>query len=211
MTISITNGYATLDDLAARLPEGEQFSTADNQRMADAIEGASRVIDRITDTRFYVPGSDETRYYSATFPDLLYVPDDFTSLTTLKTDDDGDGVYETTWTVGTDYRLEPRNASQKGIPYRQIRVDRRTGRYSFPVGVTDGVELVGLFGYSATASSAIKTACLMIAQRIWLRNLSPFGIGGSTAAGGIQLIDAQIKKDPEIMLYINMGFERRGF
>ena len=49
----------------------------------------------------------------------------------IKTDTDGDGTFETTWTA-TDYQLEPLNgivSGRDGYPYDRIRA---VGDYSFP-------------------------------------------------------------------------------
>ena len=149
--MSITNGYATVAELQDHVDSGHvaEFAASDLDNLETAIEAASRWIDEITGARFYA--SSETRYYTPQWSDLLYV-DDLLSVTTLKTDDDWDGVYETTWTA-SDYILEPRNNALRGRPYRQIRVNVN-GDTAFPRNVVDGVEIAGSFGYSSGASSA---------------------------------------------------------
>ena len=61
------------------------------------------------------------------------VIDDAVSVTSVATDLDGDGVYETTWTVGTDYWVGPRNAPARGQPYRTINRNLAVGRQVFPL------------------------------------------------------------------------------
>lgn len=193
--MTITNGYATLADLEAFIDPNASasFTERDRNTMETCIEAASRWIDGELDARFYA--STETRYYTPRWHDLLHI-NDLLSVTTLKTDDDDDATYETTW-AATDYVLEPRNANTDGRPYRQIRITT-SGDYSFPTGVRDGVEIVGSFGYASTAPTAVKQACLMLALRLYRRRDAIFGVAGSPALG-VEVVQAQIRRDTDIM------------
>ena len=197
--MSITNGYVTVAELQDHVDAGHvaEFAAGDLDNLETAIEAASRWIDEITGARFYA--SSETRYYTPQWSDLLYV-DDLLSVTTLKTDDDWDGVYETTWTA-SDYILEPRNNALRGRPYRQVRVNVN-GDTAFPRGVVDGVQLVGSFGYSsgtsASAPAPVKQACLLVAHRLWRRKDAIFGVAG-TPGLGVTTIQAQIPRDADVM------------
>ena len=172
--------------------------------METAIEAASRWIDEKTGARFYA--STETRYYTAEWSDLLYI-DDLISVTTLKTDEDDDGTYEVTWTTD-DYHLEPRNAALRNRPYRQIRITS-DGDYSFPVRVRHGVELAGSFGYASSTPTAIKQACLLLAQRLYKRREAIFGVAGNVNVG-ISVVQANIRQDADIMTLLE-SVDRRGF
>ena len=197
--MTVTNGYATLAELMAQIgATGAASFTADEMAgMETAIEAASRWIDAQTGTRFYA--ASETRYYTADWSDLLYI-DDLLSVTTLATDDDEDGTYETTWAV-TDYVLEPRNAALNGKPYRQIRYTPN-GDYSFPRGVRDGVKVVGSFGYASAAPPVVEQACLLLAHRLWRRKDAIFGVAG-TPALGVQVVQAKITADADIMALLS--------
>jgi hypothetical protein len=203
--MTITNGYATIEQLQAHIDASGDavFTGADHLNMELAIEAASRWIDEYTGSRFYA--TSETRYYTADWYDLLYV-DDLISITTLKTDDDWDGVYETTWAT-TDYILEPRNAALRSFPYRQIRINVN-GNYSFPRNVSEGVQIVGSFGYSSAAAPApIRQACLMLAHRLWRRKDAIFGVAG-TPGLGVTTVQAQIRQDTDILTLLE-AYERR--
>lgn len=198
--------YVTVEELQAFVDASGAagFTGADRANMETAIAAASRWIDERCDTQF-VAASD-TRYFTADWYDLLYI-DDLVSLTTLKTDDDGDGVYETTWTA-SDYRLEPRHADAKNRPYRAIRRNAN-GDYSFPAGVEEGVEVVGMFGYSTAAPGPIKQACLLLAARLWMRKDAIFGVAG-TPGLGVTTVQAQLRADADVMALLD-GIDRRGF
>ncbi len=205
---TVTNGYVTLTELKNHIQAngGGGFTAADDDNLSIAINAASRWIDRQKHTSFYA--RDETRYFTAKYGDLLYV-DDLLSVTTLKTDDNADGTYETTWAT-TDYVLEPRNAAlgSEPQPYRQIRYNVN-GDYSFPVNVRDGVQIVGSWGYASSAPAAIKQATLLMAHRLWKRKDAIFGVAG-TAALGITMVQAKITTDTDIMTLLD-SIGERGF
>lgn len=155
----------------------------DDTTLEQVIEGVSRWIDAYCNRRFYANAADEKRYYSPAYDDLLFVGD-LVSITTLKTDDDGDRVYENSWAV-TDYDLEPSNAALDGAPYTEIRV-APNGNYSFPVSAR-GVEIDGKFGWSATPKQ-VKEACLLQSERLFKRKDAPFGVAGDAPSGELRLI-----------------------
>jgi len=193
--MAITNGYATLAEVKARL--GINDSNEDSVIEA-TIEAASRLIDQATGRVFYA--TTATRYFTAADPDLLFLPDDLLSVTTLKTDEDGDRTYEITW-AATDYDLEPYNAT----PYTRIQVAPR-GTRTFPP-TRRGVEIVGSWGYNATGSypDMVNEACLILAARYYKRKDSPFGTTG-TAEYGIMRLS---KTDPDVAGLLR-GFVRPG-
>lgn len=194
--MAITNGYATLAELKAYLglPSDD---TVDDAVLEARIESASRAIEQETGRVFYA--TTATRYFTAEHGDLLFIPD-LLSITTLKTDSDGDRVYETTW-AATDYDLEPFNET----PYTRIRLTP-SGRYSFPTHAK-GVEVVGSWGYSSTTPNAIREACLILASRYFKRKDAPFGVAGTAEMGQMRIS----KTDPDVagLLYSFRRFEVR--
>ena len=97
---------------------------------ARAITAASRIFDRITKravNAFVATTATKTFDGTSEQGDHLWVPS-LLGVTTLKTDHDCGGAYETTWATA-DYLLYPLD----GPPYRQITVNRTTGRYLVPV------------------------------------------------------------------------------
>lgn len=174
--MAITNGYATLDELKARLGLSD---TVDDAVLEPVIEAASRLVDSATGRVFYA--TTETRYFTALNDELVYV-DDLLTVTSLKTDADGDRTYETTWAT-TDYDLEPYNAA----PYTSIRT-APSGSYGFPT-FRRGVEVTGSWGYCATGShpDAINEATLLLAIRLFKRKDAPFGVLGSPEMGVARL------------------------
>jgi hypothetical protein len=165
----------------------------DDNMLERNIEAVSRVIDLITWRRFYA--ATETRYYTAERSDALVV-DDLLSVTTLKTDSDGDRTYEDTWTT-SDYDLMPFNATLDGAPYRSLEITP-DGDYSFPT-IAKGVELKGSFGYSSTTPPPIEAACLLGASRLYQRKSTPLGVSAAANLGQLQVIVTKLKADPDFM------------
>lgn len=213
---TVTNGYCDLTQLKNAIQSGGEetsFTPEDDINLILAIDAVSRAIDfRFGNNPFYA--TTATRYYTAEpgFSDLLFLPDDLLTITTLKTDDDGDGIYENTWAT-TDYYLEPANAAlgPQPEPYRQIRINSNQGDYTFPVGVQRGIELVASWGFCTVANRPppITNACILWAHRIWKRKNAVFGIAG-TPGLGITTVVAQVGRDSDIQDLLN-AVSRRGW
>lgn len=182
----MSNEYATRAQLKERLGITD---AANDAALDEVLEGVSRAIDDYCGRRFYA--ATETRYYTAVEANLLTV-DDLLTLTTLKTDGDGDRVYEDTWAT-TDYDLEPYNASLEGRPYWRIRTTPN-GKLSFPK-VRKGVEIVGSWGYRSTVPVQVREACLLQSARIHRRRDQPYGVYGMPASGTAVFIS---RIDPDV-------------
>jgi hypothetical protein len=175
--MTITHGYATLDEVknSKRITS---TNATDDAYIEDLVEAASRWIDRETGRRFWSTVSsstDETRTYTPCNGDRVYI-DDLLEITTLKTDDDSDRTYETTW-ASTDYDLLPENALLEGRPYTYIEC-APLGDYTFPKH-RKAVQVVGKFGFSDTPPDDIKQACIMIVATMYN---SRYGAGTEGAA-----------------------------
>lgn len=180
----ITNGYCTLDQLKASLSI-QLGDEADDALLERAIEAASRSIDELCGRRFY--SDTETRYYDPDAWDMIEV-DDLVSVTTVKTDEDQDRVYETTW-APTDFELDPAD----GPPYTRIYATP-TGSYAFPVLQRRAVQVAGTFGWT-TPPMPVVQACLLMAARVWKRKDTPLGIQvGKPEFGNLSIPG----KDPDV-------------
>lgn len=173
------NLYAPVSELKDRL--GLTDNTQDFA-LDRALQSASRWIDRTLGRRFFTTAADEVRYFTACNAYWYLETGDLLSVTTLATDANGDGIYETTWTVTTDYWLGPRNAPLDGEPYTCINRAMYSGRFSFPA-YPDAVQVTGKFGYCTLANvpPQIRELCLDLAQS------SPsLGASGDLVIPGVQ-------------------------
>ena len=124
--------------------------------------------------------------------------DDIVSITTLQTDDNGDGSYETTWTAGTDYVLAPSNNALDGWPYTEIDTSVTAPR-AFPTGVYRGTKVVGVFGWPAVPSAVVQAAVIQ-ANAVWMSRSSGFGIIGSQELGGILRQTRALHPESQVLL-----------
>lgn len=141
---SNVNAYVSLAELKGILGI---TSTTDDVPMRKIIESASRSIETYCNRRFY--STSETKYFDGAV--RLWIPD-LLSVTTLKTDEDGDGTFENTFdgTAGTgDYILYGGGLedSLNLYPRTHIEINPYGDYGSFASGVKRGVEIAGVWGY----------------------------------------------------------------
>lgn len=199
--MAITNGYCTLTEIKAALVIGD---TNDDTQLEAAVEAASRDIDRVCHQRFWLAGSATARTYVIeplppfqVAPELVWIhPFDPGTAPVIKTDDDGDGTFETTWTSGTDYQLEPL-VYDDIEPGPQFKI-RAVGSRSFPARSPVGsfspsqagrraqLQVTAKWGWPAVPA-AIKKACLLHAEDLFKAKDAPFGVAGSSDLGVLRI------------------------
>lgn len=190
--MTITNGYITAARFKNRMGITDT-ATTDDDTIDEIINSVSRFIDSFCGRRFY--GASEARKYTPVQNGIVFI-DDLLSVSTFGTDTDGDRTYEDTWAT-TDYDLMPANALLDGQPYTWVQQAEQSD-YSLPVGITNALQITGMFGYNTYATGAphkVVEACYMQASRIFKRKDAPFGIAGISELGTIQLIE---KLDPDV-------------
>ena len=202
--MAITDGYATLSDVKAAL---RITDNVDDSLLEISIEAASREIDGWCERVF--TSSTATRIYRPT--DVFTVDvDDLQSITTLKTDSDGSGVFDVTW-ESTDYQLNPLNGLAGGIstPYTQVRA---IGQYLFPIyeprnvnSNEASIQITGVWGW-ASIPTAVKQACIILSMRQFKRYDSPTGVMGFGDLGVMRV--GRVDPDVEKLL---MPFRRMRF
>lgn len=172
---------------------GESFADAD---IALAITSASRMVEDVTDRRFWADtDTAQIRYYTPV-DDCRLAIDDLVTLTALATDPNGNGTFGTTWTLNTDFVLEPLNAAidGSGSPWTSLSVHPRTSLY-LPVGYPRSVRVTGKFGWSAVPPE-IKQATSMLASRLLKRaREAPFGVAAFGIDGAAVRVASQ---DPDV-------------
>lgn len=160
--MAATHGYVTSELIRAR----GGFDAVDTATLDAAITAASRVIDQHCARRFWADDTATARVYEAEeFYELTV--DDFHTTTGLvvKTDDDNDGTFETTWTRDTDFYLEPVNGIRDGIegwPYYEIEGLRTR---AFPtVGWRPRVQVTAKWGWAAVPD-VVELVCVDLVRR----------------------------------------------
>lgn len=186
--MAITNGYTTLAAVKAIL---RITDATDDALLEGAIEAASRRVDSFTGRFFYQKTSTVPLYAFDEY--RLPLVNDLVSVTTLKTDDDGDGTFETTWTAGTDYVLEPRDVALQSRPYRRVTA---VGAKSFPlftVPLLAGAQINGVWGWPSIPDDVVEAANLLSIRHFARYNAALGVVGFADMAIQVRAIDPDVR------------------
>lgn len=182
--MAVTNGYLTPSEASAYI--GRQYADADGI-LDDVITAVSRMIDRHCGRHFYTVTA--TRYFDTTDPEELELGpyNDLISVTTLKSDVDGDGVYETTHSTGT-YQLCPVGATSRA-PYAQpfTEIELLSSATLFPLYSATGreglIQIVGSWGWPTSVPIEVKQAARILCAEMAKVQDAPLGLVGSPEFG----------------------------
>jgi hypothetical protein len=117
------------------------------------------------------------------------------SITTLKTDTDRDGVFETTWSA-SDYQLKPVNptiGAEPG-PYTLIKA---VGSKVFPplppwpLLRDEAIQVTGIWGWDSVPY-AVRAATGILAAELFKLKDAPFGVAGFGDLGVVRIKDNPI-------------------
>lgn len=200
--MTITNGYATLDELKHLnvLVIASSDSTSDDF-LEGIIEAVSRKIDDTCHRRFYADSSNTARYYTAIDSDFLFV-DDIASRSSdsmvIEIDTNGDGTFDNTF-ADNDFVLAPYNADVDAVPYQKVEISS-SGPYLFPAKVRKGVKITAKWGWPTSPPLPIKRACLLQSARLFKRYSTPIGSESMTALGKQYLSIPSLDPDVESLI-----------
>ena len=183
--------YATTAQLKAYL--GITDSNADTQ-LGDALETASRGIDHYCSRKFDADTNATARVFR---PDTLVATkvDDFYTTTGLvvAVDSAGNGSYSTTWTLNTDFILEPSNGvvdGETGWPYYRIAA---VNGQRFLANQIPSLQVTAKWGWTAVPGP-VKQGCIYLAEETYKLKGSPFGVASFDQFGPIRVRD-----NPKVM------------
>lgn len=189
----VANEYISREELKEALSlAGQAFADQDLDR---AIAAASRAIDTTTGRRFYPDPSDTTRKYIPMNTNYISI-DDLSSFTSL-TDSGG-----ASWTLNTDFFLEPINAIAEGQAYTGIRSINKPflwdASHMLPgvPGPDPRISVTGKFGWAAPPAEIVQ-ATQILATRLMRRGReAAFGVLGLGLDGAAVRI---VNTDPDVM------------
>lgn len=192
--MALGDNYATLTQLKSRLGIAD---TDDDTELSQALTASSRGIELCCHRQFNDAGSATARIYRADSIGLVRVDDFSTTVgVVLATDNNADGVFETTWTTAQ-YELRPLNGvveGQPGWPYSRIAA-MPFSPY-FPRNWRAGVQLTARWGWAAVPMP-IELGTLILAEDLFKLKDMPFGAGGYGEWGRIKA-----RENPNVMLQI---------
>lgn len=166
----------------------------DDDELFQLLLAASQGVEDYCNRHFHALTA--TRRFDGDGGTELVVPD-LISVTSLKSDDDNDGTYETTW-AATDYQLMPLNADPAqhwGSPHHAIRVLKRGAKQQFAAGQAR-YQVAGVWGYRNTveASGSLTTG-----------SISSSATSCTVTAGTDFAIGQTVVIDSEQMLVVNVA------
>lgn len=184
--------YLTLEEVKESIDlSGTSYRDDDIERALDAAE---LVIENMCEDRFYQDGTAVARYFDPEDSATVKLSPSSATITSVKVDEDGDGVYETTL-ASTDYVKYPYNAAADSKPWWELRIHPNSSE-CFPTVYPQSVEVTAKFGW-ATTPEAVKQATLILATKLLKRREAPFGIVAFNFDGGDAMRIA--RNDPDVM------------
>jgi hypothetical protein len=199
------NVYLELEQLKSSLElSGQTFADQDMRLAAGA---ASRAVDRLTGRRFWLDsGTSNVRYYTPEQIRFLQI-DDLATLTSVAIDRGGSGTYTETWVNGTDFVLEPLNATSEipARPYEWLRVRQLSGRW-LPTYIEKSVQVTGQFGWLTVPDDVRAAASILAAKLLRRVREAPFGIVTVGIDEGAAMRIA--RTDPDVFTLLN-DYSRR--
>lgn len=195
--MALINAYCTEQQLREQFDDGG--SALSQALLHRAINSTSRAIEKFCGRRFWIDPTVQTLTFAPEDPDFLKL-DGFEDIATtdgliLKTDSNGDGTYATTWTLGTDFKVGPRNADKHGPAYCWTELEA-IGTKAFPVGTRiDSLQLISKFGWSAI-HEGVEQACILRSAQIFKRRESISGVAGFDGFGVVRI---SARQDPDVV------------
>jgi hypothetical protein len=170
--MTITNGYCTLQEVKSALRLSDSI---DDTLIENSIESASRRIDGYCGRFFYKTSALAVPLFAHDAYRLMTSDISSTTGLIVKLDDDGDGTFETTLTLNTDYIVEPTDYQILGRPIRTLTM---IGGYTFPmfyIPSACGVQVTALWGWNAVPDD-VREACVLLSIRQFARYNAALGV-----------------------------------
>lgn len=191
---SASRMYIELEQLKSTLHlSGETYADLDIRR---AIGAACRAFDNATGRRYYLDAdAAQVRTYTPQSGRITMI-DDLVTMTSVKIDRNGDGIYEETWTLGTEYVLEPSNGPADGKPYEHLHCRRWANRY-FPTDVELSVQVTAKFGWPSIPDDVEAAVTILATKMLRRMREAPFGIVAISGMDQVALRSIA-RSDPDV-------------
>ena len=183
--MTLVNCYCSLVDIGERLGISD---FEDDVTLEAAITSAKNALEYAYGQFWYDSGAASARVFiPASSHHAKVDPFHTTTGLIIKTDDDDDGVFETTWSA-SDYELEQFGGDMAGMmsaPYDTIRgIDRTFTKYGKRRRT---LEVTARWGWAAVPQS-VHEASKILAVDLWKRKDVAFGIQtGTVEFGGLRI------------------------
>lgn len=179
----ITNGYLTTADAQDYI--GRQFADSTGL-LDDLVTVASRSIDRHCGRHFYTVTATRIFDTEDGYTVRFGAYNDLVSVTTLRSDSTGDGVYDQTWTANQ-YQLQPVGATTRAPVAEPFTSVALLDGLTFPWRVSTRrqglIEIAGVWGWPTEPPIEIRQACRLLVHEFAKLVDAPFGMLGSAEFG----------------------------
>ncbi len=201
--------YCTVGEVRGQLRD--DGGTLDGTLLQRAVNATSRAIDDWCSggvpgsRRFWRDLAPTVRVFRTDDPWRAWVADISTTTgLVVRTDEDGDGVFETTWTTSTDFQLEPLDADLDGWPWWEVVA---VGERRFPVWPQRaGLQVTARFGWPAVPVE-VNQAAVLKAVKLFKRKESPDGFtAGFSEFGPVRISRYE---DPDVADLLEVYRKRR--
>jgi hypothetical protein len=189
----LTNAYCTEEQLREQFDD--DGSILPSNILERAINATSRSIDEHCHRRFWQDPTAVARTYSPEFRDRAWVDDISTTTGLIVQTGSGDGTFDTAWILGSDFRLEPRNASANGGAYAWTRIVALNGRQFTISDTLETLQVTARFGWSEIPPG-VEQACILRAAAIFKRRESVSGVAGFDGFGVVRI---STRMDPDVV------------
>lgn len=189
--------YCTVAELRSHLSIDDSI---DDDTLTVAVDTASQQIDDWCGRTFTVPTTTSVRTLPAEHPRHIRLPFDLASTTSLvvKTDDNDDGTFETTWTIVTDFEAGPRSYGLNGQTGWPLTTITAVGTRRFPTCTArQAIQVTGLLGWAATPTP-VKYAALLQSAELWKLRDAVFGVAGFGEYGALR-----VRENPKIAMLLS--------
>ena len=190
--------YATPTEVLERMGQSDVTGGVLFNAVSAALDAATVAIDLDTDRTF--TASTGARTFATSGTSTMDLPD-FTAVTSVKLDDDDDGVFEVT-VPASDYELDRSATERPDWPFDTIRLLDRC----FPYGGRRRlrVEVTATWGWAAVPPG-INQACSLLVVRLAQRAQAPLGVVSFGDIGSANIRNS----DPDYVALIHPYDRRR--
>jgi hypothetical protein len=191
--MAITDGYVTQAQAKTHIDIADNV---DNDSIDIAVTAASRAVDIYCGRRFYLDADVSARRYHPDSAFELFV-DDFSTLTGLvvATDTSDNGSTDETWTITTDFEVEPANNLAKSWAVWKIVA---VGGKGFLGGRRARNHVTAKWGWPSVPDEVFE-ATLLVAARLLKRRDTPTGVAGFGEFGVVRITS---RTDPDAAMLL---------
>lgn len=180
--------YISANELRAFIKD---VGSLNQSEFDNACETASRKVEEICDRVFFADTVVSDRKFWPDQPNECRI-DDLVSTSGLivAVDISGDGTFPQTWTLDTDFYLEPVNQRQSGIPWPYTKITSTQTSKWMPIRaypyIRPTVKVTGKWGWSAVPA-AVELATKIIGHYHLAISGAPLGNAGMDGWGPVRV------------------------